>query len=281
MFGYIAVNRAELSDADFARYRAFYCGLCRALSRRHGQIGRLTLTYDMTFLYLLLSSLYEPEERCVPARCALHPLKRHDFIENAAADYAADMNVLLAFHKCRDNWHDDRNLGAAAEGKLLQKAYRRVERDWPEKCAVVAACLERTANLEREKSADVDALANETGRMLGEVLCYKDDIWGPVLRAMGEALGRFIYLMDAYDDLPEDERRGRYNPLFQMRRQDDYEDFCRQMLTMMIAGCTQEFEKLPLVQDIGLLRNVLYSGVWCRYALIQQKRGGKEQENHG
>lgn len=281
MFGYIAVNRAELSDADFARYRAFYCGLCRALSRRHGQIGRLTLTYDMTFLYMLLSSLYEPDERCIPARCALHPLKRHDFIENAVADYAADMNVLLAYHKCRDNWQDDKSLGAAAEGKILQKAYRRVERDWPEKCAVVAACLERTAKLENEKSTDVDALANETGRMLGEVLCFKDDIWEPGLRAMGEALGRFIYLMDAYDDLPEDERKGRYNPLAGLRAQDDYEDFCRQMLTMMIADCTQEFEKLPLVQDIGLLRNVLYSGVWCRYALIQQKRSGKEQENHG
>ena len=87
--------------------------------------------------------------------------------------------------------------------------------------------------------------------------------------------------MDAYDDLPEDERKGRYNPLAGLRAQDDYEDFCRQMLTMMIADCTQEFEKLPLVQDIGLLRNVLYSGVWCRYALIQQKRSGKEQENHG
>ena len=281
MFGYIVINRAELPDADFERYRTYYCGLCRALSHRHGQIGRLTLTYDMTFVYMLLSSLYEPEERCVRARCALHPVKRRDYVDNETASYAADMNIALAYHKCLDNWQDDRNLPSAAKARMLRRAYRRVERDWPHKCAAITQCLGRTSELERENSRDVDALANETGRMLGELFCYRDDIWAPTLRAMGEALGRFVYLMDAYDDLPEDERKGRYNPLMDIRKQDDYEDFCRQLLTMMIADCTQEFEKLPLVQDINILRNVLYSGVFSKYAFIQERCRRKEQENHG
>lgn len=279
MFGYIVVNRAELSDADYARYRAYYCGLCRELSRRHGQFGRLTLTFDMTFLYMLLSSLYEPEERLAPGRCALHPLRPHDFIENATAAYAADMNVVLAYHKCRDNRQDEHSLRAALQERALHGAYARVRALYPDKCAVISDCLERTATLERAASRDVDALANETGRLLGEVLCYREDIWAPTLRAAGEALGRFIYLMDAYDDLPEDLRKGRYNPLTELRHLPDYEDFCRQMLTMMIADCTQEFEKLPLVQDIDILRNILYSGVFCRYAQIQKRR--KEGKRHG
>lgn len=281
MFGYIAVNRAEISDEAFRRYRAYYCGLCHALSRRHGQLGRATLTYDMTFLYILLSSLYEPRERAGRSRCAAHPLKRHDYIDNSLAAYAADMNILLAWHKLQDNRQDEKSSASAVGLRALRGAYARVQQAWPEKCAFVAACLARTGELERAASRDIDALANETGRMLGEVFCYQPDVWGDTLRAIGEALGRFIYCMDAYDDLPEDMRRGRYNPLADLHTRDDYEPFCRQMLTMMISGCTQEFEKLPLLQDVDILRSVLYSGVWNRYAHLQEKRRRKEQESHG
>ncbi|MEI3229799.1 MAG: DUF5685 family protein [Gordonibacter pamelaeae] len=99
-----------------ARYRAAYCGLCRTLGGRCGQRCRLALTYDMAFLVLLHGSLYEPEETQDQARCLLHPLSPHDFVQTRFTGYAADLTVALVYHKCLDDWHDDRNGWARAYG---------------------------------------------------------------------------------------------------------------------------------------------------------------------
>ncbi len=269
MFGYVTINPAELKERSRLRYQAFYCGLCRTLTSRYGNLGRLTLSNDMTFLMILLSSLYEPEETMTRGRCLPHPIKAREAVSNELGGYCADMNIALAYHKCRDDWTDDRSLAGKAEAKLLEKAYREVEKRYPEKCAAIENCLADIGRLEQERCLEADAPANLTARMLGEVFAYRDDYWAQPMRAIGEGLGRFIYLMDAYDDLPADIRRKRYNPLVRYREQTDFESLVLDSLTMVIAECTQAFELLPLVQDLEILRNILYSGVWVRY---QQKQ---------
>ncbi|NLI22088.1 MAG: hypothetical protein GX418_11165 [Clostridiales bacterium] len=271
MFGYVTINPAELGERNRLRYQAFYCGLCRTLQRRYGNLGRATLSYDLTFLLILLSSLYEPQEKCTSGRCLPHPVKKRDGVENELSGYCADMNIALAYHKCRDDWADDRNLISRAEAGLLEKAYRQVEARYPEKCAAIERCLKDIGTLEQEKSLEPDAPANLTARMLGEIYLYRGDYWSAPLRVIGEGLGRFIYLMDAYDDLPADLKRRRYNPLAKYHDQEGYESLVRDSLTLVIAECTQAFEMLPLVQDVEILRNILYSGVWMRYRQKQMK----------
>ncbi len=95
MFGYIIVHKPELKVREYETYKASYCGLCRSLKKRHGRIGQMTLSYDMTFLALLLTGLYEPETITGCERCIAHPVNRHHFRQNQYFDYAADMNVLL------------------------------------------------------------------------------------------------------------------------------------------------------------------------------------------
>ena len=73
MFGYIAINKAEMKFKDYDVYQAYYCGLCRRLKECYGKRGQLTLSYDMTFLIVLLTGLYEPktvtgETRCIRTR---------------------------------------------------------------------------------------------------------------------------------------------------------------------------------------------------------------------
>lgn len=278
MFGYVTINPAELPQEEQRRYQAYYCGLCKTLKKRHGNPSRLTLSYDLTFLFILLSSLYEPEEHAFDARCLPHPIQKRPHIQNALADYAADMNVLLSYHKLRDNWQDDRSLKARLGMASLGRAYRRVQKRYPEKCARIEESLREIGKLEAADDDRVDGPANWTARMLGEIYDYQDDLWAPVLRRMGEALGRFIYMMDAYEDLPEDVAKHRYNPLQVLRAQEDYEIRCRDILSILIAECTDAFELLPLVQDIELMRNILYSGVWTRYAAIQAQNQSKESK---
>ena len=126
--------------------------------------------------------------------------------------------------------------------------------------------------IEKRDVGEIDPLVNLTGRMLGELFAWKDDHWSEELRRMGDGLGRFIYFMDAYDDLEKDVRRDKFNPLKSIRQQENYEALCRDALTMMMADCADAFECLPIVRDADLIRNILYSGVWAKYNYIQSKK---------
>ena len=278
MFGYVIINREALSEAEFTRFRAHYCGLCHQLYAQYGLSGCTTLSYDLTFLQILLSSLYEPAEQSLQERCLLHPFRKHACVLSPVNQYAADMNVAMTWHKCQDNWADEKSLLSLGEKKLLDKAYRQVEARYPDKCAFFARCIGELNQVEQTGEAQIDRPTNLTGQLFGEMFAYRDDMWSETLRSMGEALGRFIYLMDAYDDLPGDVKRGRFNPLIDLSRREDYEPFMERLLTMTIAECTAEFEKLPLVQDINILRNILYSGVWSKYAILQKKKESARKE---
>ena len=120
MFGYIAPDLSALTEEQKHTYRAAYCGLCRSLKSHGGQLGRVSLSNDMTFLAMLLSSLYEPETSETSSRCAIHPLKQHTAQSSKYIDYAADMNMLLFYLKCLDQKMDD----ASIPGKAGEKAFR-------------------------------------------------------------------------------------------------------------------------------------------------------------
>lgn len=271
MFGYIVANREELQPSDLLSYQSYYCGLCRTLKKNYGQAGRITLTYDMTFLILLLSSLYEPEYTEGRGRCIVHPAKPRDYLQNKFTRYAADMNIVLAYYNCMDDWQDDRNLLSRAEAAFLHKKVRILEKKYPRQCAAIIRCLKDLSGIEKEASGGPDAGANCFGNLMGELFVVEEDRWAGTLRRLGAALGRFIYIMDAYDDVRRDVKKKRYNPLASMYGDGDFEEKSRSILTLLIGECAREFEKLPLVQDVEILRNVLYSGVWTKYAMLQKK----------
>ena len=272
MFGYVTIAAAGLNKDRQERYRSMYCGLCHTLGKRFGAVGQMTLSYDVTFLYLLLSSLYEPAEIHGCERCVPHPLHTHPYVQNELADYCCDINFALAYHKCMDDWQDDRSLLSYAEVALLKKGYQQVEQRYPDKCRAIECCLRELSQLEKSSCATLDAATNISAKMLGMIYRYQEDLWADELERMGQCLGRFIYLMDAYDDLPADIRKKRFNPLRSYQDNTDYEKFIKESLTMLIGECAEAFETLPLVQDMDILRNILYAGCWTRYELLAQKR---------
>ena len=164
MFGYVTVDPKVLTPEQRARFQACYCGLCRCLRREYGLKGQLTLSFDMTFLLLTLSSLYEPAETGGEERCAPHPRKKHPWMENEFTAYAADMNIALAYHKLMDDWADERNLLRRAGAEALKRGYRRVEARWGEKCAAIEAGVRNLGQIEKRREMDVDAPAKCFGR---------------------------------------------------------------------------------------------------------------------
>lgn len=272
MFGYIAPNLSILNDSQRARYRCVYCGLCRTLRNRHGLTGSMTLSNDLTFLALLLNSLYESDEEKGSERCIVHPLRQHEFVTSEPFEYAADINVALAYHKCMDNWIDDHSMLSRGEAILLKRAYYAVSGRYPDKCAAIERWIQEIHDIEHSPSAGIDAPVNSTGRILGTLFCWKEDFWADPLRRIGDGLGRFIYMMDAYDDLSKDIRHRSFNPLIAEHDRDDFEQMCKDALLMMVADSTMEFEQLPIIQDADLLRNILYSGIWSRYGQLQKRK---------
>ena len=126
MFGYIIINKGDMKFKEFDIYHSYYCGLCRALKERYGIAGQFSLSYDMTFLVMLLGSLYEPAVETGEIKCAAHPFEKHSIRKNEFSDYGADMNVLFTFYKCRDDWADDKKVSRLAYSKLLKRSFRSV-----------------------------------------------------------------------------------------------------------------------------------------------------------
>jgi len=272
MFGYIEANVSALSEEQLLRYRGCYCGLCRSLKERHGQLSRITLSFDMTFLVMLLSSMYEPEESSGEGRCGIHPLKKRCYWQNRFTDYAADMNVALAYFNCLDDWKDDRKLLRYAQAGILKKNYESVAALWPRQCSAIECCINQLSAIEKDAGEDPDAAANCFGRLMGELfVCVDDSIWSNRLRCFGEALGRFVYMMDACVDLEKDVKRGRYNPLVKMGKECLTEEDKQTILKMFAGDFSRIFEQLPILQDVDIMRNIIYSGVWQQYALALKK----------
>lgn len=268
MFGFVQANLSDLSQEEQIRYRAAYCGLCHTLGERHGFTSRLSLTYDLTFLTLLLSSLYEPRERSGDCRCVVHPCKKHHYMINECTEYAADMTVALTYHKCLDDWNDDKNLSRKCYASTLKKQYEKVKETWPEQCKTIEECLSELAVIEKEQSDDPDAASKCFGRLMEGLFLYRKDHWEEHLRKLGYGLGQYIYLADAAVDLERDKKSGNYNPLKGLSTSPLE---LRPTLQMVLGDASRAFEILPLVQDIHLLRNILYSGLWIKYNRGTQK----------
>ena len=279
MFGYVAANPQMLTEEETQRYRSAYCGLCKCLGRRHGQLTRLSLTYDMAFLALFLGAMYEPEEWEEEFRCAVHPKGKHTALTTKFTEYAADMNVLLAYLNCMDNWQDDKNLLARTQSYLFRKGNEEGRSPHPRQAEAIGRELRALAELEAANCSNLDEPANCFGRLLGELFVYDEkDFFARDLRQFGFFLGKFIYLYDACMDYTMDQKTGSYNPVVLQYPKELNEETARQILTVYISACTQQYERLPIVQDNVIIRNILYSGVWQKFRQKYKTAGNGSTE---
>lgn len=303
MFGYVTICEPELKMKDWRKYRAYYCGLCKTLRERHGHIGQMTLSYDMTFAVILLTSLYESEPNVSEHRCKTHPIKKQKMLQNEITEYCADMNVLLSYYHMKDNWEDEKKISGLAGAATLKRKAEKIAQRYPRQSRVILQELKNLAAYEAADSQNIDEPAGCFGRLMAELFVYREDAWEKTLREIGFFLGKFIYIMDAYEDLKKDMQEGCYNPLRRLyeenhgktsadesmvaenknkagleehdsvsRVSDAYETLCYEMLCMMIAEASAAFEKLPCLWDEDILRNILYAGVWSKFQKLQDKK---------
>ena len=277
MFGYICINKQELKGKDYDRYRGYYCGLCRKLKKRYGRTGQMLLNYDMTFLIILLEGLYEKEETEERHRCIAHPMEKHRQILSELTDYAADMNVLLSYHKALDDWNDEHSILKRILARKLSGSYYELKGKYPRQARALEENIRKLAQAERSGCEDLDYVAGLTGSFLAELCVWKEDEWAGELRMLGYYLGKFIYLMDAFEDMEKDRKSGNYNLFLRLQEKkgEEFRQEAEGILVDMMTNCARVFERLPVVHCSEILKNILYSGVWCRYSMILKKREEK------
>ena len=216
MFGYILPPPEELAPKEYEQFRLAYCGLCHTLQRRFGFVSRFILNYDFTYLAILLSS----GEQCAPcqSRCPVSPLKpRHHCPGSDALDLAADESVILTYWQLLDGIADHgfwRGLKYRVLAAVLRPAYKKAEALRPRFAAITRDQLQILARLEESHSNSLDEPADTFATLLSAAADeLSDPVQKRVLRQLLYHLGRWVYLIDAADDLEKDLRTGSYNPI--------------------------------------------------------------------
>ncbi len=271
MFGYISICREGLGEEDANVFRAYYCGLCRAVGRECSQLSRLGLSYDITFLALVLSSALFEKVDITEERCAVHPLKKHPCVVNdAAVDYAARVGELLTYLKLKDDEGDEGSVRARIAMAALRSGKNKALVKNKEAYDFISDRLSELSLLEKQGCSEIDEVADRFAKILEYVFTpdfVTDGDTRRILSWFGYNLGRWLYIIDAYDDIEKDYKSGAYNP-FLANRQGGAEEIKKQIreraeftLTLTLENTASALELLRLHRNRSLIANIVYQGL--------------------
>ena len=272
MFGYVRINKMDLTFREFDYYKGYYCGLCKYLKENHGEVSRLSLNYDITFFIVILTALYKLDSDITYERCIANPLKKKMRIVNEITEYAASMNILLSYYKLEDNLYDDNGIKAKLAYELYKGKLKKAYEKYPQKAEYIKQQLGNLRELEKQESKSIDKVSNTFGNLMGEIFVYKKDEYEQNLRNIGFNLGKYIYILDAYEDLEEDNKKGRYNPFIDyIDKKEELKNKVDRLISMSLGMATKNIEQLNLEFNKSIIDNIIYSGVYLRYKSILEK----------
>lgn len=264
MFGYVSPYKCELKVCELTQYQAWYCGLCKVLQKQYGQIPRLVLDYDCTFLALLLAGVEGEPPPCEAARCGYRPLqkKRLTAPKSDALAYAADCNVLLYYYKLRDDWQDEKKLSALVGSAVLHFAFKKAKAGREELAGHIEAGIGALSAMEKAGEIPLDQTADAFGNVLRAIMSdypYLEAGQRAILSWLGYHMGRWIYLADAWQDRQADQKTGACNPFLAAKADKERASF---LLYAALAEMEKAFDLLEIHANKGLLENIVYQG--CR-----------------
>lgn len=309
MLGYVKIDKGELKVREYEVYTGYYCGVCKSIGRRYGQLPRMVLSYDAAFLAILLASLSDESDTPVQEHCIAHPvIKKKTVIRNRAIDYAGDVMLILAWYKLADDAADEGKAYAKPVMLMMKRIFRRLNSLYPKLCSSVKCHLSALSALEREKCASIDMAAEAFSKIMEDIFTeglqavygseppqheppgdrgdpgisgMQDGPCGfaspgndtrELLARAGYHLGKWVYMIDAVDDIEENIESGAYNPLlfrfgfdaanetadeFRARIEPDLR-FNLYHYLAMLSRCT---DSLDIRKNAGIIENVIYFGL--------------------
>ena len=272
MFGYVRINKMDLTFREYENYKGYYRGLCKYLKENHGEISRIGLNYDITFLIVILSAIYKPKTNIFEEVCLVSPFKRKKKLINDITEYAASMNILLTYYKLEDNLLDDKGVKDILAYNLYKSKLKMAHKKYPHKSQIIKEQMKILNQLEKNKEYNIDKVSNTFGELMGEIFAYKKDKYEDDLRRIGFNIGKYIYILDAYEDLNEDYKKGRYNPFMEyINKREELKIRVDRLISISLGLLASSIDRLNLQVNRGIIENIVYSGVYLRYKNILEK----------
>ena len=280
MFGYVTPCKMEMKIKDYEKFKTYYCGLCNSIKNNFGNLPRVTLNYDMTFLAVLLDALSDNKYNFIKFKCMMHPLKKRIMINNnKAIDYAAFCNVTLAYYKIMDDVQDNKTMKSKVFSIFLKNylsksevAYNDVMKYTKEKILLLNTLEANHKDSSIDEQLSIDELSHVFADLTGFIISFyyktasfKDDLYW-----LGYNLGKWIYIIDAYDDLEKDIKSNSFNAINSLFNTDklDFKSFSALIapridfiLATCAAQCLKYLNSLPLIKNEAILCNILELGL--------------------
>lgn len=290
MFGYVTPLKAEMKVKNYERFKCYYCGLCYHIKKIFGNLPRTFLNYDMTFLGLLLDGLSNKELEIKKHRCMLHPsVKKIIITDNEALSYAAAINISLVYYKFIDDINDDNNLKSRFKATLLYPYQKKFSHSIVEINVKINSYLNELSLLEINKNfTSIDEICDPFSKLVAIVLKeypfkLKDDCsqLREILYQLGYSIGKWIYLIDALDDLKSDMEKNKFNPINHLYNKNnlDYNEFIdsikdRIEFTILNCGytCINNLKKLNLTRNKDIIFNIIELGLMDKYLKIIENK---------
>jgi len=293
LFGYIMPDKPELKIKEYEAFNAFYCGVCKSIGRRYGNIPRLILNYDSAFLAILLWSLEDKNLEVNRERCIVHPIKKRLLvIKNDIIDYSADINIILSYFNLEDNKRDEGSIIAKTGTVILKPIYKKLRRKYRKKCDIIEQRLEELATLEKNMCTSMDMAAEPFARIMEEVIAYnplcKDENVEKIIRWLGYNLGKWIYLLDAFDDMEDDAKKNRYNPFLHKKdlKKEEISELKNRIRSRVEFNLIYSLDQIGKAYELlhaknvrGLIENIIYLGMYKKTEKILGVGRCKEVES--
>lgn len=289
MFGYVKVYKPELKIKDYEVYKAVYCSLCKELGKDYGIIARCFLSYDLTFYALYRKAVLQDKcDNFKNGRCKFNPLKKCNYIvgDDEVLKEAAALTIILSYYKTKDSIDDSKGIKKflyKLAYPYIRRKYKKAKQNCIELENIISNCMKRQSEIEAEKTVSVDLAADSSAKALSFIFAFgiEDEQKRRISERFAYCLGRWVYLSDAYDDIPKDLKTGNYNPFilkYNIKNSDFDEEPIIQTLNLSANEAAMAFNLLDLKHYKDILENVIYDGLENQQKAIQNKRGEQVDE---
>lgn len=271
MFGYVQTDRMNLYVKDELLYKSLYCGICKSIGKCYGCLARLTTSFDMTFMSAVVHNFVGTDVKINKRRCVLHPFKKRPMIDDDEINRVISaVNIMLAYYKATDDVLDDGGFKKRFARRMLKKAYKRVNKNYAGLEDIVKTEYERLRNLEKQNCNSIDELSDCFGMMMQRLSAYilKDETTES-FENMSYELGKWVYLIDALDDIERDYNKKKFNPFlvtdkkFESKKQffEDNKEMIDDLMNATISELKRNFTLLDFKFDANLVCNIIFRGI--------------------
>jgi len=254
MFGYVKPDNPYLYMKDDTLYKAFYCGLCKSLKEEYGQSARFSLTYDMSFMSCFLHNYLGIDIKIDQGHCVTHVIRHTPIAKpDELSKKLAGINVMLAYYKGVDDKNDEKK--GLVKRVAFRHGYKKASKQYPEIKNILETGFEKLSNLEKENSSSIDIVSDVFA-------CILQDVSKELLKDKSTEytqmffynLGKWIYLIDAFDDYDKDIKSNNFNVFYNEYKENDF--------NLLITNHKQE---------ISFIFNSIFMQISSSYSNIKMK----------